>query len=108
MSEAVTRTTPDDATPPATETVTETVAMDAAAAEGAATETVAQPEEAPAHVGPPQPTEPWRRRVVRTLLYGKADRNAKARARIGLAMLAFTAIYAIIAGRLVLFALEPE
>ena len=47
-------------------------------------------------------TEPWRRRVLRALLYGKADRGAKARARIGLTMFAFTIVYAIIAGRLVL------
>jgi cell division protein FtsI (penicillin-binding protein 3) len=55
-----------------------------------------------------QPTEPWRRRMVRALLYGKADRQAKARARIGLAMIAFTSIFAIIAGRLVLYALTPD
>ena len=57
---------------------------------------------------PAPPTEPWRRRVVRALLYGKADRNAKARGRIGLAILAFTAVYGIIAGRLVLYAMEPD
>ena len=39
--------------------------------------------------------------MLRALLYGKADRHAKARGRIGLAMIAFTAVYAIIAGRLV-------
>jgi cell division protein FtsI (penicillin-binding protein 3) len=55
-----------------------------------------------------QPTELWRRRVFRALLYGKADRHAKARARIGLAMIAFTSIFAIIAGRLVLYALAPD
>src|SRR5678810_385082 len=47
-----------------------------------------------------RPTEPLRRRILRALLYGKADRSMKARGRIGLAMLAFTSIYAIIAGRL--------
>ena len=32
--------------------------------------------------------EPWRRRLTRTLLYGReADRAAKARARLGLAIL---------------------
>src|SRR5205823_4841085 len=51
---------------------------------------------------------PWRRRVVRAALYGKADRHAKARARVGLAILAFTAVYAVIAGRLVLYAMTPD
>ena len=46
--------------------------------------------------------------MLRALLYGKADRHAKARARIGLAMIAFTALFAIIAGRLVLYAMAPE
>jgi len=51
-------------------------------------------------------TEPWRRRLVRKLLYGSnVDRGAKARARIGLAILAFAAVYAVIAGRLIMFAL---
>ena len=57
---------------------------------------------------PLPPAEPWRRRAVRALLYGKADRNAKSRNRIGLAMIAFTAIYAIISGRLVIYALTPD
>jgi len=52
--------------------------------------------------------EPWRRRVLRTLLYGDVDRDAKARARVGLAILAFGAVYAIIAARLVMFAVAPE
>ena len=30
----------------------------------------------------PAPAEPWRRRVWRALLYGKADRHAKARGRV--------------------------
>ena len=51
---------------------------------------------------------PWRRRMLRALLYGRADRHAKARGRIGLAMIAFTAVFAIIAGRLVLYAMAPE
>jgi cell division protein FtsI (penicillin-binding protein 3) len=51
---------------------------------------------------------PWRRRMLRALLYGKADRSVKARARIGLAIIAFTAVYAIIAGRLVLYAMTPD
>ena len=57
---------------------------------------------------PAQPAEPWRGRMLRALLYGKADRHAKARGRIGLAMIAFTAVFAIIAGRLVLYAMAPE
>src|SRR5688572_8703710 len=53
--------------------------------------------------------EPWRRRMLRTLLHGSnVDRNAKARARIGLAILAFGAVYAVIAVRLVMFAVVPE
>jgi cell division protein FtsI (penicillin-binding protein 3) len=55
------------------------------------------------------PREPWRRRLVRTLLYGRnVDRAAKARARIGLAILVFALGYSVIAGRLVMFAAVPE
>jgi cell division protein FtsI (penicillin-binding protein 3) len=47
----------------------------------------------------------WRRRLIRGLLYGNnVDRGAKARARIGLAILAFAAVYTVIAVRLVMFA----
>src|SRR5436190_23963208 len=53
--------------------------------------------------------EPWRRRLVRTLLYGKnVDRSAKARARVGLAILGFVIVYTVIAGRLVLYAVQPD
>jgi len=53
--------------------------------------------------------EPWRRRLMRTLLYGRdVDRAAKARARIGLAILVFAVGYAVIAARLVMFATVPE
>ena len=53
---------------------------------------------------PERAREPWRRRIVRQVLYGgDIDRNVKARARIGLAIVAFSVIYGIIAGRLVLF-----
>jgi cell division protein FtsI (penicillin-binding protein 3) len=53
--------------------------------------------------------EPWRRRMVRNLLYGRnVDRTVKSRARVGLAVVAFAAVYGIIAGRLVLFAVAPE
>ncbi len=50
----------------------------------------------------------WQR-FVRGLIYGRdVDRHIKARARIGLAILVFACIYAVIAGRLVLFAMAPE
>jgi len=46
---------------------------------------------------------------IGTLLYGEnVDRTAKARARVGLAILAFTLVYAAIAARLVMFAVAPE
>jgi cell division protein FtsI (penicillin-binding protein 3) len=52
-----------------------------------------------------RPVEPWRQRLVRSLLYGRnVDRAVKARARVGFAMLAFAAIYAVIGGRLIMFA----
>jgi cell division protein FtsI (penicillin-binding protein 3) len=53
--------------------------------------------------------EPWRQRFIRSLLYGRnVDRTAKARARVGFAMLAFAAVYAIIAGRLMMFAIGAD
>jgi cell division protein FtsI (penicillin-binding protein 3) len=53
--------------------------------------------------------EPWRQRLIRILLYGRnVDRAAKARARVGLAILAFAAIYAVIGGRLVMFAVGAD
>ncbi|WP_424627643.1 peptidoglycan D,D-transpeptidase FtsI family protein [Bradyrhizobium sp. SYSU BS000235] len=56
-----------------------------------------------------RPTEPWRQRLIRTLLYGRnVDRSAKARARVGLAMIAFAAVFTIIAGRLVMFAVVGD
>jgi cell division protein FtsI (penicillin-binding protein 3) len=46
---------------------------------------------------------------MRTLLYGRnVDRAAKARARLGLAILVFAVGYSVIAGRLVLFAAAPD
>ena len=49
--------------------------------------------------------EPWRRRFLRTLLYGQhVDRTVKSKARIGLAILAFAGCFTVIAGRLVMFA----
>ncbi|MGB6800538.1 MAG: penicillin-binding protein 2 [Xanthobacteraceae bacterium] len=59
-----------------------------------------------ANILPVKPPEPWRRRFIRRMLYGSnIDRGAKARARIVLAMLAFAAVYTIIAVRLVMFAI---
>lgn len=56
-----------------------------------------------------KPAEPWHQRLVRNLLYGRnVDRAAKARARVGLAILAFAAVYAVLAGRLVLFAVGAD
>jgi cell division protein FtsI (penicillin-binding protein 3) len=53
--------------------------------------------------------EPWRRRVMRALLYGEnTDRSRKARTRVGLMLVAFAAVYALIALRLVIFAVAPE
>jgi cell division protein FtsI (penicillin-binding protein 3) len=55
------------------------------------------------------PQEPWRRWLIRNLLYGRdVNRAAKARARVGLAIIAFAVVYCIIAGRLVMFALVPD
>ena len=49
--------------------------------------------------------EPWRRCLVSKLLYGTSvDRSVKARARIGLAIAVFALCYAVIAGRLVMYA----
>ena len=56
-----------------------------------------------------KPAEPRRRRLLRNLLYGeKVNRHAKAKARVGLAILAFAAVYSVIAVRLVMFAVFPE
>src|SRR5688572_7827647 len=57
----------------------------------------------------PQKPEPWRRRMLRTLLYGNnVDRAVKARARVGLVILGFGLIYAVIAGRLVMYAVTSD
>jgi cell division protein FtsI (penicillin-binding protein 3) len=54
-------------------------------------------------------TTPWRRRLMTTLLYGRnVDRTAKARARVGLAILAFALVYGGIAARLTMFAVSPD
>ncbi|MBN9600354.1 MAG: penicillin-binding protein 2 [Afipia sp.] len=56
-----------------------------------------------------RPAEPWRQRLIRTLLYGRnVDRAAKARARVGLAILAFSAVFAIIGARLVMYAVVGD
>jgi len=71
------------------------------------TATDGQPLALPPMVGAPPrlPHGRW----LGTLLYGRnVDRTAKARARVGLAMLAFGVVYAIIAARLVMFAVGPE
>ncbi|KIZ38909.1 penicillin-binding protein [Rhodopseudomonas palustris] len=48
---------------------------------------------------------PWRQRLIRSLLYGKdVDRHVKARVRVGFAIVAFAAIYGVIAFRLVTLA----
>jgi cell division protein FtsI (penicillin-binding protein 3) len=53
--------------------------------------------------------EPWRQRLIRGMLYGRnVDRAVKARARVGFAMLAFAAIFAVIGGRLIMFALGAD
>jgi cell division protein FtsI (penicillin-binding protein 3) len=54
---------------------------------------------------PSAPAEPLRRRLLRSLLYGRnSNRAAKARARVGLAIIGFAIVYCIIAVRLVMFA----
>src|ERR1700692_5082345 len=54
---------------------------------------------------PVVPAEPLRRRLLRSLLYGRSTNRApKARARVGLAIIAFAIVYGIIAVRLMMFA----
>ncbi len=79
--------------------------MSASTARGDASSTMQMPGRSAA----PAAREPWGSRIMRTLLYGReVDRTAKARARIGLIILVFTIGYAVIAGRLVVFATTPE
>ncbi len=60
-------------------------------------------------LAPVKPAEPWRQRLIRRLLYGgNVDRAAKARARVGFAIVAFAAIYAVIGGRLIMFAIGGD
>ena len=50
----------------------------------------------------------WQR-LLRSLLYGRdVDRNVKAKARLGLAVLLFAGLYCVIAGKLVFFAMSAE
>src|SRR5215216_6870160 len=56
-----------------------------------------------------RPAERWQQRLIRSLLYGRnVDRAVKARARVGFAILAFAAVYAVIGGRLVMFAIGAD
>jgi cell division protein FtsI (penicillin-binding protein 3) len=56
-----------------------------------------------------KPTEPWRRRLIRIALYGgNVNRDVKSRARLGIAILAFAVVYAVIAFRLVTLAAMPD
>src|SRR6202047_2290706 len=56
-----------------------------------------------------RPAQPWRRRCVRELLYGKqVDPTAKMRARLGLTILIFALGYSVIAARLILFATASD
>jgi cell division protein FtsI (penicillin-binding protein 3) len=58
---------------------------------------------------PTQSSEPWARRLKRSLLYGRnVDRSAKARARVGLAIVGFVVVYGVIALRLVMFGIVSE
>lgn len=55
------------------------------------------------------PQESWRSRFIRSMLYGRnVDRSAKARTRVGFAIIAFAVVYAIIGGRLVFFAINGD
>jgi cell division protein FtsI (penicillin-binding protein 3) len=57
----------------------------------------------------PKSTETRWQRALRSMLYGNGvDRDVKAKARLGLAIVAFVAIYGIIATRLVMFAMISD
>ena len=58
---------------------------------------------------PRKPLETRWQRWLRSFLYGRdVDRNVKAKARLGLAIVAFAAIYGVIALRLVMFAEQSD
>jgi cell division protein FtsI (penicillin-binding protein 3) len=64
-----------------------------------------------AATAPPATPPPmrWHRRAMQSMLYGRGvDRARKTRARLGLAVVGFAAVYAIIAIRLVLYAALPD
>jgi cell division protein FtsI (penicillin-binding protein 3) len=74
-------------------------------------ETHEDEERVPAPSAPEQAgaVESWRQRMLRGLLYGQnVDRARKARARIGLAIVGFAIIYAVIGVRLVSFAITSD
>ena len=55
-----------------------------------------------------KPESHWQR-LLRSLLYGlDVNRNAKAKARLGLAIVAFAVVYGVIAARLVMFAGQSD
>jgi cell division protein FtsI (penicillin-binding protein 3) len=88
-------------------------ATDLLAADLGATELAATPPAGTALVPLNRPARaaksPWRHALVRTLLYGRdVDRAAKSKARLGLAILIFSLGYAVVAGRLVMFAAVPD
>jgi cell division protein FtsI (penicillin-binding protein 3) len=75
----------------------------------AATTPIAAEQTAPAQTFPGQTSGSWRHRLVQSLLYGRnIDRERKARARVGLAVMIFALAYLVIAGRLVVYALTPD
>src|ERR1700704_3694419 len=52
---------------------------------------------------------PWHRRLVQAMLYGRdVDRDRKAKARLGLAVLGFVVIYGTIASKLVILPTAPD
>jgi cell division protein FtsI (penicillin-binding protein 3) len=61
----------------------------------------------PQTISPP-PIRSWRRFVLRLLYDNRIDRDAKARARVGLAILVFAVVYSIIAARLIMFAAASD
>ena len=102
--------TPGDPDPIGAMIHTIEVAADADGARATGSVAPAAGEQAMTRCGTRQakPTDSWRQRLIRGLLYGRnVDRAVKARARVG-PILAFVAIYAVIAGRLVMFAIGAD
>ena len=67
------------------------------------------PADPPMNTAPSKPGETRWQRWMRSLLYGaNVDRNVKAKARLGLAIVIFSAVYCVIALRLVMFATFSE